>query len=65
MIVSQIINGTYGIWATRKISCGTIPAIFRCDTASFDIFRIQAPRDRGKVCLFSCSVYYFRYYGMS
>ncbi len=33
------------IWATQKISCGTIPAIFRCDTASFDIFRIQAPRD--------------------
>ena len=33
------------IWATQKISCGTIPAIFRCNTASFDIFRIHAPRD--------------------
>ena len=53
------------IWATRKISCGTIPAIFRCNTASFDIFRIQAPRDRGKFCLFSCSILFFRHYGMS
>ena len=31
-------------WATRKISCGTVPAIFRCDTALCDIFRIQVPK---------------------
>ena len=46
--------------ATRKISCGTLAAIFRCNTALCDIFRIQVPIHRIIMCLLSCSILFFR-----
>ena len=42
---SQLNRMIIWVQATRKISCGTNPAIFRSNTAFFDILRIQAPRD--------------------
>ena len=45
---------------TRKISCGTLAAIFRCNTALCDIFRIQVPIHRIIMCLLSCSILFFR-----